>query len=216
MFGCGNLLLAGTSTWSAGQSIGKMYMDYQETRTINPWDAVSATMNLGMALMGGYGAFKSFSSIPAMGRIKNAKGNVEPEGNLNPENGWGPEGTPNVEDTADPLDWSLVSKKGEMRTQHVQLHESNNMQKPDHGVLYGDSVKTINDAWAIKGDITPITQGNVNIYIIPKQNAGYAGGFGGQGQNVNNVTIINKSGTNQIITGFPGSGYTYDLSGLLP
>ena len=69
MSGCGNLLLAGTSTWSAGQSIGKMYMDYQETGTINPWDAVSATMNLGMAVMGGYGAFKSFSSIPAMGQI---------------------------------------------------------------------------------------------------------------------------------------------------
>lgn len=69
MSGCGNLLMAGTSTWSAGQSIGKMYMDYQETGKINPWDVVSATMNLGMAVMGGYGAFKSFSSIPAMGRI---------------------------------------------------------------------------------------------------------------------------------------------------
>jgi hypothetical protein len=73
MSGCGNLLMAGTSTWSAGQSIGKMYMDYQETGKINPWDVVSATMNLGMAVMGGYGAFKSFSSIPAIARIKEAE-----------------------------------------------------------------------------------------------------------------------------------------------
>ena len=93
MSGCGNLLLAGTSTWSAGQSIGKMYMDYQETGTINPWDAVSATMNLGMAVMGGYGAFKSFSSIPAMGRIKEAEISARAARNTNPETGRGPEGT---------------------------------------------------------------------------------------------------------------------------
>ena len=92
MFGCGNLLLAGTSTWSAGQSIGKMYIDYQETGTINPWDAVSATMNLGMAVMGGYGAFKSFSSIPAMGRIKEAEISARAARNTNSKTGRGPDG----------------------------------------------------------------------------------------------------------------------------
>ena len=91
MSGCGNLLMAGTSTWSAGQSIGKMCMDYQETGKIDPWDAVSATMNLGMAAMGTYGAAKSFASIPAMGRIKsklesawNARKSGEPEGTRAP------------------------------------------------------------------------------------------------------------------------------------
>lgn len=56
MSGCGELLMAGTSTWSAGQSIGKMITDYQYTGKINPWDAVNATMNLGMALAGTFAA----------------------------------------------------------------------------------------------------------------------------------------------------------------
>jgi len=115
------------------------------------------------------------------------------------------------------LDWSIVSRRtGETRVEHVQLHEVNNLLKPDHGVFYGNSVNRINDAWANKGSTSPITQGNVDLYIITSQNAGYAGGYRGQGQNLNTITIITKTGTNQIITGFPGSGYSYDLNGLLP
>ena len=90
------------------------------------------------------------------------------------------------------------------------------MSKPDHGVFYGNSVDRINEAWANKGNIQPIRQGSVDIYVIPSKNAGYAGGFAGQGQNSDTVTIITQTGTNKIITGFPGSGYSYDLCGLLP
>ena len=114
------------------------------------------------------------------------------------------------------LDWSIVSKKGETRIDHVRLHESNNLSKPDHGVFYGDSIDRINNAWANRGGVQPITQGSVDIYIIPSGNAGYAAGYGGQGQNLNTVTIITQTGTNRIITGFPGSGYSYDINGLLP
>ena len=109
MSGCGNLLLAGTSTWSAGQSIGKMITDYQNTGKINPWDVVSATINLGMAAMGGYGAVKSFASIPALGRINSAQGSVEPESNPNPENG-----TETYYRTMSEADYNSLLKTGEI------------------------------------------------------------------------------------------------------
>jgi hypothetical protein len=41
---------------------------------------------------------------------------------------------------------------------------------------------------------------------LVRPNSGYAGGYGGQGQNLNAVTIITQTGTNKIITGFPGNG----------
>jgi integrase/recombinase XerD len=42
--------------------------------------------------------------------------------------------------------------------------------------------------------------------LIPFANSGYAGGFSGQLQNLNNVTIITQQGMPRIITGFPGNG----------
>ena len=104
----------------------------------------------------------------------------------------------------DDLDWNIVSKKtGETREQHVKLHETNNLQKKDHGVFYGDSKAKINEAWKNKGDIAPTTENGVDIYKISSPNSGYSGGYAGQGQNLNNVTIITKSGTNKIITRYP-------------
>ncbi len=104
------------------------------------------------------------------------------------------------------LDWSIVSKKGENRAQHVMKHGANDLQKKSHGVFYGDPVKTTNSAWANKGNIEPITKGGVDKYQIPSQNSGYSGGYSGQGQNLNNVTIITKEGTDQIITSYPSYG----------
>lgn len=40
-------------------------------------------------------------------------------------------------------------------------------------------------------------------YFIPYPNSGYAGGYAGQGNNLGYVTIITKTNTNQIITGYP-------------
>lgn len=105
------------------------------------------------------------------------------------------------------LDWSIVSKRGETRTQHVMNHGQNNLQKPSHGVFYGDPVSVTNDAWSNRGNIQPITQNGVDIYQIPRANAGYAGGYQGQGQNLNYVTIITRQGTNKIITVFPSKSH---------
>jgi filamentous hemagglutinin len=73
---------------------------------------------------------------------------------------------------------------------------------------YGEPVAAIDDAWAIgqRLGIKPERVGNVDIYLIPRPNSGYAGGFSGQLQNLDTVTIITQGGTNKIITGFPGNG----------
>lgn len=77
-----------------------------------------------------------------------------------------------------------------------------------HGVFDGDAVAVTDDAWAMAQltGVKPATVGGVDIYVVPRLDSGYAGGFGGQGQNLNSVTIIVQPGTNKIITAFPGSG----------
>ena len=114
------------------------------------------------------------------------------------------------------LDWdAVVSRRGETRKAHVALHEANDLSKPSHGVFYGDSISTINKVWDNRGNGYMISEGNTDLYIVPYQNAGYAGGYGGQGNNLNYVTIITQKGTNNIITGFPGNGYKYTEAGLI-
>uniref|UniRef100_UPI0011842636 RHS repeat-associated core domain-containing protein n=1 Tax=Paraburkholderia sp. BCC1885 TaxID=2562669 RepID=UPI0011842636 len=108
--------------------------------------------------------------------------------------------------TPNTLDWSIVSKKGECRCTHVNKHGVNDLQKKDHGVFYGDPTSKINDVWNSKGNIQPINDGSVDIYHIPSQNSGYAGGYAGQGQNLNYVTVVTQAGTNKIITGYPSAG----------
>jgi RHS repeat-associated protein len=110
-----------------------------------------------------------------------------------------------VHPTSHALDWSIVSKNGETREQHVALHEGNYLQKELHGVFYGDAVSTINNAWTLAREnrVLPTIDGGVDIYTVPFPNAGWAGGYAGQGQNLNSVTIITVTGTNRIITGFP-------------
>jgi hypothetical protein len=107
-----------------------------------------------------------------------------------------------------PLDWSIGSKSGESRQAHVSLHGANNLQKQYHGVFYGDPVTVTNEAWALAQQLglKPISVGGVDIYVIPRPNSGWMGGFAGQGQNLNCVTIITKKGTHQLITAFPGKG----------
>ena len=41
------------------------------------------------------------------------------------------------------LNWDIVKGNGETRFQHVAKHMSNNLQKPNHGVFYGDAVSTL-------------------------------------------------------------------------
>ncbi|MGT2711763.1 hypothetical protein [Streptococcus oriscaviae] len=67
-------------------------------------------------------------------------------------------------------------------------------------------MEVTNSAWSNKGGVTPISEGGTDVYHIPRANSGYAGGYSGQGQNLNHITIVTKSGSNQIITAFPSSG----------
>lgn len=108
-----------------------------------------------------------------------------------------------------------MSRRGETRRAHVALHETNDLSKPSHGVFYGDSVSTINKAWDNRANGYMLSEGNTDLYIIPYQNAGFAGGYGGQGNNLNYVTIVTQKGTNNIITGFPGNGYKYTVEGII-
>ena len=86
-------------------------------------------------------------------------------------------------------------------------NELNNLKKENHGVFIGDPVSVTNFAWINKGDIKPVLQSGVDVYVIPYERAGISGGYAGQGSILNNVTIITKRGTNKIITAFPsGAG----------
>ena len=108
-----------------------------------------------------------------------------------------------------PLDWSIVSKTGETRAAHINAQHGNlNLQKPSQGVFYGDPVAVTNDAWAIAQTqgIKPITANGVDIYVIPRPNSGYAGGYKGVGDNLNSVTILTEPGTSKMITSYPGNG----------
>ena len=114
------------------------------------------------------------------------------------------------------LNWdNVISKKGETRVEHVKLHESNDFTKVEHGVFYGDAKNTIEKAWENRANGYMITSGNKDIYIIPYENVGYAGGYGCQGNNLNYITIITQKGTNNIISGFPGNGYKYTVDGII-
>ena len=118
--------------------------------------------------------------------------------------------------SSDNLNWdNVIGKKGETRVEHVKLHESNDLTKAEHGVFYGEAKNTIEKAWENRTNGYMITSGNKDIYIIPYENVGYAGGYGGQGNNLNYITIITQKGTNNIITGFPGNGYKYTIDGLI-
>ena|GEM_PF-1515691 len=99
-----------------------------------------------------------------------------------------------------------VLKWTQYRIDHVNLHGKNDLTKKHHGVFYGKPTSVVNKAWANRGNIKPIAQGNRDVYHIPRANAGYAGGYAGQGQNLNYVTIVVDRKTGEIVTGFPSNG----------
>lgn len=108
-----------------------------------------------------------------------------------------------------PLDWSIVSKTGESRPDHVAgQHGDLNLQKPAQGVFYGDPYAVTNDAWGIvqSQGIKPVTVNGVDMYVVPRPNSGYGGGYSGQRQNLDTMTIITLPGTNRVITAYPGNG----------
>jgi RHS repeat-associated protein len=113
-----------------------------------------------------------------------------------------------------PLNWSAANKRtGETGLEHViDQHAELNFRKPVQGVFYGDPVSTINDAWgrAQSQGIQPVPSrgyglGN-DLYLVPYPNAGFAGGYSGQFQNLDYVSIITERDTANLVTGFPGNG----------
>ncbi|WP_256253459.1 two-partner secretion domain-containing protein [Burkholderia ubonensis] len=127
----------------------------------------------------------------------------------NNDSGLGNSNGQSAKNSQQGLDWSIVSKSGETRVDHViDQHGDLNLNKPNQGVFYGNPVSTVNDAWNTvqQTGIQPVTNGGTDIYVVPRANSGYAGGYTGQRQNLNSVTIITVRGTNQVITAFPGNG----------
>jgi hypothetical protein len=120
-----------------------------------------------------------------------------------------PSGVTIQPNTGTVLDWSLTNGQGISADQHViDAHGNLNLQKPNQGVFYGNPVDTTNNAWDIvqQQGIQPTVVNGGDMYVVPYPNAGYAGGYAGQVQNLNSVTIITLPGTNKVITAYPGNG----------
>ncbi|QSQ14916.1 RHS repeat-associated core domain-containing protein [Myxococcus landrumensis] len=106
-----------------------------------------------------------------------------------------------------PLDWSIVSKKGENREDHVRLHNVDNPTRTvPHGVFADDGVAVTNEAWARAHalGLTPDSTGMLNVPM--GRDVGLLGGQPGAAANhplLTSVTIIVVPGTNKLITAYP-------------
>ena len=113
-----------------------------------------------------------------------------------------------VKTDGEKLNWTAVVPKkgkyaGQLREDHVKLHNTDNKAKPDHGVFSNaDGINITNNAWnkAQTLGLKPDAQGNL---VVPYQNAGKSGGSNGDGSTLNNVTIVVVPGTANIITSYP-------------
>lgn len=106
------------------------------------------------------------------------------------------------------LDWTAVMKGGETRIKHVLRHAANDLEdKEVHGVFYGNPIEVINRAWENRANGRISVGKDKEAYVIPYPNSGYESGYGGQGRNLNYVTIVVKRGTNKLVTGYPGNGF---------
>ena len=213
MIPIGALSTAGKLTWQTGaETIGKLVASDLFGRGVYEVSGI-VTDNETVRMLAAMGASYASSSIMEYydpNSILNMRSTEpEPVSQVVSETSYGK--------SSEKLDWdAVVSKKtGETRVEHVKLHESNDLTKQSHGVFYGDSQNTLNKAWQNKSQGIVISEGNTDMYIIPYENAGYAGGYGGQCNNLNSITIITQKDTNNIITGFPGNGYKYGINGLI-
>jgi hypothetical protein len=106
-----------------------------------------------------------------------------------------------------PLNWSgSVPATGQSRIDHIKDHGGNDLDKKLQGVFHKDPVKTVDYAWSKKGNMKPITQNGRDIYHIPYKNVGFQGGINGTYKDLNFVTIVTKSGTNELVTAYPSYG----------
>ena len=106
------------------------------------------------------------------------------------------------------LDWStIVSKKGETRTDHILRHAIPNCNRKSHGVFNGNPIAMVNTAWAHRQLISPTSDGmGCTIYNIPYKNAGYESGYINTGATLDYITIITMENSLALITAFPSLG----------
>ncbi len=108
------------------------------------------------------------------------------------------------------IDWSIVKQStGETRAAHVQLHNVDNLNKPDHGIFYADGIPLVEEAWqkAIAEGLSKTNGGGTDELIVDMGRAvGRAGGSNAANQPIEyfyKIKIVFESGTNKLITAFP-------------
>jgi RHS repeat-associated protein len=157
--------------------------------------------------IGAWGEEVFMKCVMFAGLFANRAGNYNPNFNLQGIKGFNrtqPKMSAFKDGPSSTLDWSRVNHRGETASQHVNLHGTNDLNKPMHGVFNGNPINITNNAWRNKGNIQPVRQANGNdLYVIPVPNAGTQGGLRGNGTTLNNVSIITVGGTNRIVTSFP-------------
>lgn len=106
------------------------------------------------------------------------------------------------------LDWdTIVSKKGETRTEHIIRHTIPNSNRKSHGVFNGNPIDMVNTAWKQRHSVNPISDGmGGSIYNIPYKDAGYESGYINTGVKLDYITIITKEKSAVLITAFPSLG----------
>lgn len=114
-------------------------------------------------------------------------------------------------DTAIPsqLHHSRFPRTGGDAADHVmQNHGSLSLTKLNQGVFYGDPIAATEDAWATaqEAGVQPVTVGNRDIYVVGRPNSGYSGGYSGQLENLDYITLITETGSNRVVTAFPSGG----------
>ncbi len=117
----------------------------------------------------------------------------------------------NAMHSASGLIYKLGSKHGN-RWSHVLAHKVNDLSKDLHGVWNknmsdGDIAQTIDNAWEYikKNNIKGTIQSNGNRVFTVKMagQVGTQGGRLGNGGALNNVRIVVKDGTSEVISAFP-------------
>ena len=196
--------------------IGRAASDYWRSRTLADMAADLYANGAAGAMMGGAGAaaLGRLNRLPGLGTdvnatfsraIQNAY-NAPPINRISSQRG----GISISSNNIDELDWLRISPRtGGDAGHHVRVnHGSMNLSKPTQGVFYGDPIDVVEEAWrnARLLGIKPINIRGRGYYIVPRSNAGYAGGMGGQLESLDFVTIITEAGTSRIATGFPSGG----------
>jgi len=105
------------------------------------------------------------------------------------------------------IDWSIVSKLGETRPDHVNLHNTDNLGKIDHGVFYGVGKTVADQAYARAMKLGMSIGADGKLFVPMGRIVGRAGGSAGgaSGELMYGVKLIFQPGTNKIITAYPAN-----------